>query len=513
MANLQKPVLDTTPLTFGIEMEFVFGFHSEELNLADGVTNHPYSIRKDLSYRARSDRHLTRVNPSKYPRRVYNSWGLKRKAEPKILAYETQPQEIVKRILDKQCPEIASRIEGTMLPVDKTEKSYDKWIVTVDHSVCGVGSKNIPKWLPKKVAQVDAEHWDSYGIEIVSPVLKTDESAYRKEISKITDALHGNAEDKYGAFITNQCSLHVHVQAPTETEVFEQLAILLLIYEEEISRLHPAIRRPEHPASKLYINSNRLALVLEQDQGHINTADCSTAALQQRNITIQHIQEAIEQGHHIQRPDGTFIRAPMSRKQLAAFMNYPLNNRNPLGDRNRLVNFTCAVRPNAADGQKFAKTIEFRQAGGSLDKVLIERWVEFCVQLMRLAAFYAKNEERRVRSWDESYEEAGEEKKRIDVFCLLEEMGLDEQAILFWRQRVEMYRERREGSRDDVSDDEDIPFDDEEGHCGYEDSEDTDNEDRGDSSDDNSDNNDDNDDDRGHSGGGSSSHHQVVYGG
>jgi hypothetical protein len=38
--------------------------------------------------------------------------------------------------------------------------------------------------------------------------------------------------------------LHVHVQAPETLDVLRELALLLLIYEEEISCLHPPCRRP-----------------------------------------------------------------------------------------------------------------------------------------------------------------------------------------------------------------------------------------------------------------------------
>jgi hypothetical protein len=83
----------------------------------------------------------------------------------------------------------------------------------------------------------------------VSPILSTQNSEHKNELSQLIAAIIGTNTDHHGAFITNQCGFHVHIEAPKNFEVIKELAILLLVFEEEISRLHPPCRRPGHTAS------------------------------------------------------------------------------------------------------------------------------------------------------------------------------------------------------------------------------------------------------------------------
>lgn len=167
----------------------------------------------------------------------------------------------MKRKFADKLPNLPTLVRGTLEIADKALASletYTKWIVTVVHSVCGRGPE-IQTWMPNKVA--DSNYWDSYGLELASRVLNTGDPSHKSEIDAIVRAVQGTKTDTHGAFITNQCGLHVHVEAPQDLDILKQLALLLIVYEEEISKLHPPCRRPGHEATIHTLDSNRLAFV------------------------------------------------------------------------------------------------------------------------------------------------------------------------------------------------------------------------------------------------------------
>jgi hypothetical protein len=132
---------------------------------------------------------------------------------------------------------------------DKVEMYYNEWLVMSEKSICGVGSANIPAWIPEVTSKTD---WDSFGLELASPIFESDSNQGYTEISKILEATRGIAKARFpgakavnvsggrtAAFITNQCGLHVHVQAPEDIKVLQELAWVIFVYEAQIARLHP----------------------------------------------------------------------------------------------------------------------------------------------------------------------------------------------------------------------------------------------------------------------------------
>ena len=61
-------------------------------------------------------------------------------------------------------------------------------------------------------------------------------------------AVKGAGNDTYDAFITNQCGLHVHIEAAKNLRVLKELAVLLIVYEGAISRMHSPCRKPGQPS-------------------------------------------------------------------------------------------------------------------------------------------------------------------------------------------------------------------------------------------------------------------------
>lgn len=151
--------LGVRALTYGIELEFVLAFAETEIVHKPGNR-----IRKNLTYSARRARRYSRITAEFLPNRVYNSWGIR--SEEEVLGYnlnpyDGEPQAIIQETLRQKCPNIPIQVENSLTPLLKTALTYQKWMVTPDHSVCGVGSENIAKWLPESaLSRMEA---DSYG--------------------------------------------------------------------------------------------------------------------------------------------------------------------------------------------------------------------------------------------------------------------------------------------------------------------------------------------------------------
>jgi len=428
---------ETLNLTYGVELEFVFAFREEELDLTPrNPEKKQNQIIKDIGwkhrmYKGRNNDYskFTLIDPSETPGRIYNSWGVQEDGEKNTRPYETEPMDIAAK---KLCtlPGMKFNVEGSMNLGSKTVDKYQEWLVTVDHSVCGRGSQNIPTWLPK-VSASEAHLWDSYGLELVSRVFNTTTNPGDAEICNVIDTIKGNESSTYGSFTTNQTGLHVHVQAPEDLSVLKELAMILLIYEDEISRLHSKCRRPNHPATAGVLGSNRTAFMLDDltYKSHYPKLDCSTPALAKR--------------YSIPQLRGMMERRFKSKEVLSQRMNGPVPENAkayPNGTRHRLVNFTTTCRkPDEDTGKAFPSTIEFRHAQGSLDSVHVLKWIEFCVGLVRLAHEYAsKSKNFRVHDWGNPANPIGS-MDHISVWDLIEDMGLPEESKRFWKTREAKY--------------------------------------------------------------------------
>lgn len=204
-----KASLSKEGLTYGVELEFVIAFHQDELELelAQHNNNVQYSIKKNLSYFAREAELFTPIPSLALPNHAYHSWGLSRICpstyQEIIVPYSMEPMKIVGRKLRQRYPGFRFKVENALYENEKTKDKYSEWMVTSDHSVCGVGSENIPIRLGRNDIR-DVENWDSYGIEAVSRVLNSHSSTDKEEIAKVVEGVKGNGSGSYGAFITNQ---------------------------------------------------------------------------------------------------------------------------------------------------------------------------------------------------------------------------------------------------------------------------------------------------------------------
>jgi len=102
------------------------------------------------------------------------------------------------------------------------------------------------------------------------------------------------------------------------------------------------------------------------------------------------------------------------------------------------------------------QTVEFRQAKGSLNGEDINHWVDFCIEIVKLAHLYAADPERfRVKNWTDVRLDDGEwERNRIDVFDLMRDIELDDEAITYWAERVSRFMGYVKDDENDRLDDE-----------------------------------------------------------
>ena len=366
---------------------------------------------------------------------------------------------ILKKRLAEKFPNLPTLVRGTLSIEDKALASlegYMKWIITADHSVCGRGT-GVETWLPGKV--VDSHEWDSYGIELASRVFNTGIPSHRDEIEAIIDVVKGTKIDNHGAFITNQCGLHVHIEPPKNLQVLKELALILIVYEQEISKLHPPCRRHGHPATIGNLNSNRLGFLFNEDtlrwskpQNFIGI-DCSTHVLRYSESEV--LGWAKNKFAEIRKT----INDCKDVAALSKLMCSPADDRpgHEHGDRNRFVNFTYLCR-----GDEYAQTIEFRQARGTLAAEEIHHWVDFCVALVRLAEFHANNPGK--FPIDNFESDSSSRKLTVDnsvsINRLMDAMGLSEAAREFWHHKSFGYAFYIDGDKDHRTDNEEPPQDD-----------------------------------------------------
>jgi len=73
---MSKPELHKRPINYGVEIEFVFAFHEDELELGS-YGGMPNTLKKDMKYHEREEYpRFTRISPYALPNHAYNSWGV-----------------------------------------------------------------------------------------------------------------------------------------------------------------------------------------------------------------------------------------------------------------------------------------------------------------------------------------------------------------------------------------------------------------------------------------------------
>ena len=167
---------------------------------------------------------------------------------------------------------------------------YSKWLITYDGSIdirdlsLDVLGEKLPALFSEITDKQELKKWDFHGVELVSPPMPVpdvndgewavhQESLYDvkryldilvNEPGTITDTAH-----RHAAFASSACGLHVHMglpdSQPIPLPILQQLAFLLLKYEDILSSLHHHSRTPypDTQASQ-YAMSNRKAFCVDE---------------------------------------------------------------------------------------------------------------------------------------------------------------------------------------------------------------------------------------------------------
>ncbi|RFU25846.1 hypothetical protein B7463_g10493, partial [Scytalidium lignicola] len=430
------------PHNYSLGIESVLAFHESELGLSSNQTSQS-TLVKDLSYEVREHPPFTSISPTS---KVYRSWGVVG-ADGKPQPYKLEPLQILGKKLKEALPNLSFKVLDSIPPTEKDTDLYNSWIIRKASSVAGAGEQRICDELPR--AKKSPKSWDSFGIQVASPAITAVENEF--QIRNVIDHMAGHENDQYGCFTTNQCGFSVQVGC-SKFEVIQKLALICLVYEEEISHLHPPCRRHDESDSNDLFQSNRLRLLASVKHVPTMYKDCSTSAIIQRGITIKHLEELMSSKCQTTIDNNT-LKYQADKADLARFMNYPAGkNQYTTGNPNRAVNFTTCVRTK--DQQC---TVEFRQHRGTLSIEDIENWVEFVVNLVRLAEYYAEYPENfPVQKWEDTTGSAPAKgkRKRVRVFDLIDEMELPNAKRIYWEGRVAKYMCSEKGGPDDRSDDE-----------------------------------------------------------
>ena len=395
------------PLTFGIELECIFAFKESLLGLKTVPSEHTFGPVKNLPYELRSlewdfNRTARRFH------RSYNSWGAIQNspflvdedhrewpALAVIRPYDKEPQKIASQLLKHYC-----NLTFKIPERDKVDNfQYGTWHVGPDVSVTGVGSANLPRYLPDRIKVTESQHWDSFGIELISRVFEHGNDEDMQEIENVVKAIQGTPRSTYGAFNTNQTGFHVHVLSPSFAAL-KELAYLLLVYEEGINCINAPCRKPDHPV---------------QDQGNVgfNTLEGDKDFEGQWDPDSGGFQEAT-----------TLLER---RAKIEACQD--------VGELSMLIGpdksyYVVIMRADDSTYLKSTRTIEFRYHRGTLDFQAIRWWVEFCTGIIRLSIRYADTH---TRCHISLYTETR------NIFVLLDEMDFPEEGKNYYRERFFRY--------------------------------------------------------------------------
>ncbi|MCJ1342003.1 hypothetical protein MMC31_000183 [Peltigera leucophlebia] len=429
-------------LTFGVEVEFILAFEESMLQEQLDRVGDASRIVKDLT-----EEHRTKLRTGgtayAHTRRKYMGWALTSEVEPPSAGRPT-PQidpyvEAHKEFGFRAYADEISYVAQTLLPgppdvqsirKDGKRVEFSRWYISDDRSLLGVDKPTIIANFGSRILHVDK--WDTHGVELVSrPLSATSESF--DEIKQHLEPLRGTASSRHGAMITSHCALHVHVGFPDPApgkprntfglSMLQHLAYLLVMYEAQISRMHPSSRRAGSDAAMkdCITNLDEFAEASVEASYKDVDGDCFEAngELKQYNELEEPIVTPIS--YEISRR--LIFTSDMTTAKLVKLMCGSL--------KDHIVNFTYLLRPAQA-----ARTIEFRQHEGTLNPEAIRWWVSFVLGLVKLADRMADRYGADKEYAGEGYPRAENEgEARLEE--LWELMGFEKEGQLFYERRME----------------------------------------------------------------------------
>lgn len=429
-------------LTFGIEVEFILAFEEPMLQQELDRAGDTSRIVKDLTEEQRMKLRTGGLTYA-HTRRHYMGWALTSEVEPpsagRPIPYIDPYVDAHREFGFRAYADEISHIAQTLLPgppdvqsirKDGKRVEFSRWYISDDSSLLGVDKQTLIENLGCRVTDVD--NWDSHGVELVSRPLPATSTSF-EEIQQYLEPLRGTAFSRHGSMVTPHCALHVHVgfadpspgQARTTFSLptLQHLAYILVMYEAQISRMHPPSRRAGSDAAMKDCVTNLDVF----DEASLN------AVYQAFDRDSTEANGELKEGNELEAPFETPLSYDLSRRLIfTSDMTTAKLVKLMCGTlKDHIVNFTYLLRPAQA-----ARTLEFRQHEGTLDAEAIRWWVNFVLGLVKLADQmahkYGANEDYAGEGYLRA-ENGGE--ARLEE--LWEFMGFDQEGQLFYERRME----------------------------------------------------------------------------
>lgn len=439
-------------LTFGVELECVFGFHEsllvehlKTLNVAASA------IVKDLTDDMRLDFRRCRMDYM-VTRRQYLSWALTSPV-PLLPSGEQTPTGL--RLEKFGCRPYADEILHVALPLlpagtdfqslvyQGKRDAFSQWHVCEDTSIMGADKKTLVASLGDRI--VDASTWDSHGLELVSRILEPSPAAFA-EISSFLSSLRGDGASRHGALITDHCGMHVHIGLPPpvgaqngdvlpsfDLSTIQHLSYLLVMYETEFSSLHPASRR-QGDMAQIDVASNlddfyadmESRIIYDDDDWDPELEDDDDAEKSLLTPPPTPPSDCPEPyyGLSFSRAREMIFAPGMTMTKLVKMMCGTT--------KGHIVNFQYLLRD-----EHCARTIEFRQHAGCLDAADVREWVQLLLKLVKKAHLMSQTVG---ADWNgEGYPHLEDKRDGGGAAELMEVLEVDQPTRTYWMARVERF--------------------------------------------------------------------------
>lgn len=377
--------------SFGIELEFLLLFHESKI-LPFLKTDE--TIIKEISL----EQGMKLVTKGYEEVVVHSSWAIS--ANNEIATYKEQPLRLAQGLIFR-----ASGFNDVSVFFEDSyavkHNDYSKWTILGDPSLQGLSRETIAEITASK-----SRNHDSWGIEIVSPVLNTEEIAtFTPKMEQLLTSLAYSQTSGVGATINDHCGFHVHIGKPDNSDfsvkTLQYFALTIAIYEQELLRLCTPNR------------SNDPDLKITNRENLMSSYEPVERAGRSGNYTFPYVPvRIIREMLCLSQEEGTTALANIVDRIVRTMGN----------SKGKYVNFSYLKRRNDRP-----PTIEFRQHEGTTDPVAITYWIEVCHGLVRIAEQFATGQKIfPVVDWDD----------RIWIEDLFKLMELSERTRSFYKRKM-----------------------------------------------------------------------------
>ena len=282
---------------------------------------------------------------------------------------------------------------------DQARENYTEWQITHDGSLIA-GHYPVRAMPPKPFL---GPGFNFRAAELVSPPFPagetkrgiTDESF--QEIKTCLQVVKGYPDNSIGAFVDGRCGFHIHVgssqsdtrEGPFPIRVLQHFAMILVHFEKAINKLH-AFTRTDCPTSQAgrYAKTNLVAFLADRhscnDPRFPDARKEAPRLIFAPNMTIEVLACMMGGADPLDSYTRSFLLGlwqPNSNPTREDWETLPL----PYIDKYKVVRWELLIQ------HERPKTLEFRQAQGTLDETRVKALVNFYVYLMRHAERLAYN--------------------------------------------------------------------------------------------------------------------------